>query len=126
MLSSEGYSNGMDTITVMLIATFIITSIGATSMQMVAASDQAVVKIHSNTQWSGSILDSSFDSATRDGHGDANIPIVCTSYGIYSLAIQKQTATGSLMVSVTQDNETLDTTFTNAAYGVVTLSGNCK
>ena len=72
------------------------------------------------------MLDSSFDSATKDGSGDAIIPIVCTCYGIYSLAIQKQSSTGSLMVSVIQDNKTLDTKSTDAAYGIVTLSGNCK
>jgi hypothetical protein len=89
-------------------------------------SDQAVVKIHSNTKWSGSIVDSSFDSVTKDGSGDAVISIVCDNYGIYSLAIQRQSSTGSLMVSVIQDNETLDTKSTGAAYGLVTLSGNCK
>ncbi len=30
------------------------------------------------------------------------------------------------MVSVMQDNDTLDTKSTSAAYGIVTLSGNCK
>jgi hypothetical protein len=110
-------------IIVILLVTFgIIVVAGA---QTAAGSDQAMVKIHSNTKWSGSILDSSFDSATRDGNGDANIPIVCTSYGIYSLMIQKQTATGSLMVSVIQDNQTLDSKTTKAAYGVVSLAGNC-
>jgi hypothetical protein len=67
---------------VRLLATILIIGVAATSAQLAAGSDQAVVKIHSNTQWSGSILDSSFDSATKDGSGNAIIPIVCTSYGI--------------------------------------------
>ncbi len=113
----------MNTAAVILMAIFVITSMGIA--QMAAGSGEAIVKIHSNTKWSGSILDSSFDSATKDGHGDASIPIVCTTFGIYSLAIQKQTDFGGLMVSVIQDNQTLDTKSTKAAYGVVTLSGNC-
>jgi hypothetical protein len=113
------------TVPIMVMAAFVITTMGVTNIQMAAGSDQAIVKIHSNTKWLGSILDSSFDSATKDGTGDANIPIVCTSYGIYSLMIQKQTATGSLMVSVIQDNQTLDSKTTKAAYGVVSLAGNC-
>lgn len=106
-------------------ATFVITSISMINAQMAVGSDQAVVQINSNTKWSGSILDSSFDSATKDGHGNANIPIVCTSYGIYSLVIQKQTESGTLTVSVIQDDKTLDSKSTTAAYGLVSLAGNC-
>lgn len=96
----------MNPMRIILLAVFDITTIGVTNSQKAIGSDQAIVKIHSNTKWSGSTLDSSFDSATKDGHGDGNIPIVCTSYDIYPLAIQKQTATGSPMVSVMQDNKT--------------------
>lgn len=109
-----------------LLAAFLFMGMAAAETQMVAASDQANVIIDSNTKWSGSILDSSFDSATKAGYGDARIPIVCTSFGIYSLAIQKQTSSGTLAVSVIQDNQTLDSKSTTAAYGMVTLSGNCN
>ena len=37
-----------------------------------AASPNATVQIKSNTKWSGSIMDSGFDSATRDGYGDTD------------------------------------------------------
>ena len=35
-------------------------------------SPNATVQIKSNTKWSGSIMDSGFDSATRDGYGDTD------------------------------------------------------
>ena len=92
-------------ITIGLLATILLIGVAATSIRMAAGSDEAVVKIHSNTKWSGSILDSSFDSSSKDGSGDESIPIVCTSYGIYSLTIQKQSATGSLMVSGTRQQD---------------------
>lgn len=83
----------------------------------------ATVEIISDTKWSGSILDSSLDSATRDGSGDTKIPIVC--YGSYSLAFQKQTDFGNLYVLVIRDGVTIDSQYTTAAYGVVSLAGNC-
>jgi type II secretory pathway pseudopilin PulG len=83
----------------------------------------AVVEIISDTKWSGSILDSSFDSATRDGSGNTKIPIVC--YGIYSLSFQKQTDYGKLFVSVIKDGVTIDSQYTTAQYGIVSLAGNC-
>lgn len=109
-----------------VIAGLIIVSISIINGQTAAGIDEAVVQIDSNTKWSGSILDSSFDSATQEGMGDKNIPIVCDKFfGIYSLAIQKQAERGRLNVTVVQDNKTLDTKTTTAPYGMVTLSGNC-
>jgi hypothetical protein len=96
----------------------------------VNASSQAIVKVESNTGWSGSIMDSGFDSATQQGQGNANVPIECNSgifvAGIYSLFIQKQGEGGTLTISVVQDGTVLDTASTSAAYSVVTLAGNCK
>lgn len=109
-----------------LVAGLVVVSIGFIRGQKAAAVDEAVVQIESNTKWSGSILDSSFDSATHEGKGDKNIPIVCDKFfGIYSLALQKQAERGRLNVTVVQDNKTLDTKTTTPAYGMVTLSGNC-
>ena len=86
----------------------------------------ATVEIQSDTGWSGSVLDSSLNSATRQGTGNSNIVIDC-SQGIklYSLAIQKQAEYGTLSVRVVQDGTVLDSGSTNAAYGVVTLAGRC-
>jgi hypothetical protein len=106
-----------------------ITSLVTVSTQMAAASDQATLQIHSNTKWSGSLLDSSFDSVTHAGSGDKNIPFVCESGfffgGTYSVVFQKQTDKGGLKVSIIQNNVTLDTKATTAPYGVVSLAGNC-
>jgi hypothetical protein len=117
------------TIWVLFVSTMMAVSIIAVSAQMTAASDQANVKIHSNTKWSGSILDSSFDSATHAGSGDLTILFACESGlffgGTYSVAFQKQTDKGGLKVSIIQDNVTLDTKATTAPYGVVSLAGNC-
>lgn len=88
-------------------------------------SDHAVLLIYSDTSWSGSILDSGFDSATRDGSGDAKIPILCQSYGIYSLVLQKQSSSGYLLAAIIQDGKLLDAKSTSAEYGLVSLSGNC-
>jgi hypothetical protein len=88
-------------------------------------SNQAVVLIYSNTDWSGSILDSSSDSATRDGSGNSKIFIKCDNNGIYSLTEQKQTEDGYLFVVVIQDGKILDSKATSAQYGVVSLAGNC-
>jgi hypothetical protein len=88
-------------------------------------SGRAFVLIYSNTEWSGSILDSSMDSATRQGSGNSKIAIECSSNGIYSLSIQKQSEYGYLALAVIQDGKLLDSKATNAAYGVVSLAGRC-
>ena len=116
-------------VAVLFVSIMMVASIMAVSPQMAAASDKATVKIHSNTKRSGSVLDSSFDSATHAGSGDLSIPFVCESGlfvgGTYSVAFQKQTDKGGLKVSIIQDNVTLDTKATTAPYGVVSLAGNC-
>ena len=86
---------------------------------------QAVVLIYSDTSWSGSVLDSSGDSATRDGTGNSKILIQCTNNAIYSLTMQKQTDFGYLTVVIIQDGKILDSKSTSANYGVVSLAGNC-
>ena len=118
-------------ISITLMAAFVI-AIGSAGITNVnAASDTATVVIKSNRDWSGSIMDSGFDSATRAGSGDSSISIDCSqSMKIYSLALQKHDEydrpAGYLTVSVVQDGVTLDTGSTNAMYGMVTLAGNCN
>lgn len=121
-------------ISTMLMAalTIAIVSVGMTTAANVnGASGTATVVIKSNRAWSGSIMDSGFDSATREGSGDTTIIMDCSqSMKIYSLAIQKQDEydrpSGYLTVSVVQDGVTLDSGSTNAMYGMVTLAGNCN
>jgi hypothetical protein len=79
--------------------------------------------------WSGSIMDSEFRSYSIEGYGDETIPITCNEgqYGLgtYSLAIQKMEESGTLSVAVVQDGQVLKETSTSAAYGVVSLAGEC-
>lgn len=116
--------------TLLLLVIFGIAAAVGLATTNVNASSQAIVKVESNTGWLGSIMDSGFDSATQQGQGNANIPIECDSgifvAGIYSLFIQKQGEGGMLTISVVKDGTVLDTATTSAAYGVVTLTGNCK
>jgi len=65
------------------------------------------------------------DSATRQGSGNSKIAIECSSNGIYSLSIQKQTEYGYLAVAVIEDGKLLDSKNTNAAFGIVSLAGRC-
>lgn len=114
-----------------LMAAFTIAIVSAGIENVNAASGTATVVIKSNKPWSGSIMDSGFDSATREGTGDTTIVMDCSqSMKIYSLAIQKQDEydrpAGYLTVSVVQDGVTLDSGSTNAMYGMVTLAGNCN
>jgi len=85
----------------------------------------ATLLIFTNTGWSGSILDSGLDSSTKDGEDDTSIDFECQSGGTYSLSFQKQTDYGYLMLSVIQGGKELDSEYTNAQYGVISLAGKC-
>jgi hypothetical protein len=50
--------------------------------------DKAVLLIYTNTDWSGSILDSSISSASQQGSSDTRLEFECSSGGIYSMAFQ--------------------------------------
>ena len=86
---------------------------------------KAALIIYSNTEWSGSIMDSSFGSSTVDGSGDKRVEFQCTIGGIYSLAFQKHNADGYLFANVIQDGKVLDGRTTTAEYGMVTIAGHC-
>lgn len=89
--------------------------------------DKAILYIYSNTNWSGSMEDSSLSSATRDGEGNADIVFECSgSSGIYSIVMQKQTDDGYLALAVVQNGKLLSSKATLAQYGVVSVAGNCK
>jgi hypothetical protein len=85
----------------------------------------AVLLIYTNRGWSGSILDTTFSSATEDGYGDKRIEFECSSGGIYSMAFQKQSSSGYLILAVIQNGKLLNEKSTGAEYGVVSVSGNC-
>jgi hypothetical protein len=79
--------------------------------------------------WSGSIMDNEFRSYSVEDYGDETIPITCNEgqYGLstYSLAIQKMEESRTLSVAVVQDGQVLKETSASAAYGVVSLAGEC-
>ena len=88
--------------------------------------NKATVLIISNTEWSGAIQDSGFNSATRAGRGVQTFQIQCGSGGIYSTSFQKQTEGGDLRVFVIQNKKILDVEKTVAPYGVVSVAGECQ
>ena len=93
----------------------------------ISAQQNAGLKISHSGDWTASIMDSGLDSTSYDGTGPKIIPFECnilSTFG-YSVVAQKQGENGVLRIDVIVDNETKDTTQTEAPYGVVTLAGEC-
>jgi hypothetical protein len=86
---------------------------------------KAILLIYTDTSWSGSILDTTFSSATDGGSGDKRVEFECSSGGIYSMAFQKQESSGYLILAIIQNGKLLNEKATGAEYGVVSLSGHC-
>jgi hypothetical protein len=88
---------------------------------------EALLKIIYEGEWSGSILDSGFDSASYDGTGNYVIIFPCIDGGIYSLSAQKSEDGNDLMQLILQDstNATLDQGQTTAEFGIVSLYSEC-
>jgi hypothetical protein len=85
----------------------------------------AFMEIDSDTNWQGSVLDTSMKSETKAGSGEGTIPFECSSFGIYSLVMQKQTEDGSLRIKVVRNGNLLKEGSTTAPYGLVSLAGQC-
>jgi hypothetical protein len=85
----------------------------------------AIILIYSDSSWSGTVLDTSFSSATDEGFGDKRVEFTCSSGGIYSLVLQNQDSSGYLLLAVLQNGKLLNVKSTIAEYGVVSLSGHC-
>jgi hypothetical protein len=83
------------------------------------------MEIDSDTNWQGSVLDSSMKSETKAGSGEETIPFECSPSGTYSLAMQKQTEDGSLRIKVVKNGDVLKEGSTSAPYGIVSLAGPC-
>ncbi|HJW19219.1 MAG TPA: hypothetical protein VJ571_01515 [Candidatus Nitrosotalea sp.] len=89
--------------------------------------DRAILFVYSNTNWSGSMEDSAFSSATKDGQGNDEIVFACSgTSGIYSIVMQKQSEGGYLALAVIQNGKLLNSKATSAEYGVVSVAGNCE
>jgi hypothetical protein len=93
--------------------------------------DKAVLLIYTDDDWSGSILDSSGNSASQQGSRDSKIIFDCKNGtsdlddGIYSLNIQKENEQGLLHLAVIRDGKILKDGSTTADFGIVSFSGNC-
>jgi hypothetical protein len=87
--------------------------------------DNALLVIYSTTSWSAIIQDSDFVQRSVDGSGSRSIEFQCNTFGIYSLSAQKQTEGGALNAFVAQDGRIVKQASTGAAYGIVSITGNC-
>lgn len=89
--------------------------------------EKAFLYIMSDSGWSATIFDSGMDSFTQDGSGNRKIEFECKPgfMSAYSISVQKQSETGRLGVVIIQNLDVLDGGNTNAAYGIVSLAGNC-
>lgn len=87
----------------------------------------AVIIAPSSTGWSGVFQGSDTVQESFDGAGNGYKSFKCDSGGIYGLSVQKTTEDGStLRVEVWQEGEKLREADTEAAYGILTFSGNCR
>ena len=86
---------------------------------------EARILIISNTEWSGVVQDSDFDQFSRDGSGMQTITFECGIDGIYASTFQKDTEGGELRVLVIQNGKEIDFQKTSAAFGIVSVSGEC-
>jgi hypothetical protein len=87
--------------------------------------DNAVLVIHSTTGWTAVVQDSDFVQQTIDGFGSRSIFFKCNTFGIFSNVVQKTTDSGVLDVFVAQNGHIVKQAHTGAAYGVVSMAGNC-
>jgi len=85
----------------------------------------AFAEIDTDTGWSGAVAGSDFTSSTKEGSGTNTIAFPCSFGGIYSVSFQKQTEGGTLDVKIVKKGTVLKEQSTTAAYGVVSLAGQC-
>jgi hypothetical protein len=88
--------------------------------------DNALLVIHSDTGWSAVVQDTNFVQESVDGFGSRSIEFECSTFGIFSHVVQKSTDTGVLNAYVAQNGHIVKQGGTGAAYGVVSIAGNCE
>lgn len=93
--------------------------------------NQASVEINAGSNWQGNILGTDMSSATKDGGpGPNKVFFECSTGGIYSLVIQKQSFDtedhSALTVKVVKQGTTLKEGTTTTPFGIVSLSGQCS
>lgn len=98
----------------------------ATDILSTENTDNGLLVIHSDTGWHAVVQDSNFVQTTIDGFGPRSIEFECGTFGIFSHVVQKDTDTGVLNVYVAQNGHIVKQANTGAAYGVVSIAGNCE
>lgn len=83
------------------------------------------IDILTDGSWTGTAQGSDFVQKSDDGYGRGANIVSCEPGGIYSAVYQMQTGSGEMRVVVYQDGEVLKTGYTDADYGVVSVSGSC-
>ena len=99
---------------------------GATDIIRTENWNNAVLVIHSTTGWRAVVQDSDFVQQTIDGFERASIYFKCNTSGIFSNVVQKTSETGDLDLFVAQNGHKAKEAHTSAAYGVVSMAGNCE
>ena len=85
------------------------------------------IEIKSNTDWAGSIYESSSDYTVTGSHGNARFDIDCKSgSGPFSVVFDKKSVFGNLTVSLLKNGTVLDTQTTTDSFGGVQISGRCE
>ncbi|MGH9925583.1 MAG: hypothetical protein ACREAS_06725 [Nitrososphaera sp.] len=89
----------------------------------------ALLVIHSDVGWSAVVQDSDFVAQSVDGFGVRSIELKCDGGfwmdGIFSHVVQKSSEYGVLNIYVAQDGRIIKQGGTGAAYGVVSVAGEC-
>jgi hypothetical protein len=83
------------------------------------------LEIDYDGEWEGSILDSNLTNTSHDGVGISTIPFPCSDDGHYSVVVQKYDSNGTLHIKVVKEGNILKDGETDAAYGLVAVSGSC-
>jgi hypothetical protein len=87
--------------------------------------DALWIHIITDTSWSGVAQGSDFVQQSDDGFGRGVNIVTCEPAGIYSVVYQLGSDTGDMRIVVHKNGEVLKHGYTDADYGVVSVSGTC-
>jgi hypothetical protein len=124
-LNSEVVNYGPRIVTVVGLSIKFLLSTEISKVDSAMLSSPQSVMIASNTQWEGSILDSSRDYTIKGSYGDANFDINCNDGGPFSVVFSKEGGFGYLNISLVKSCKVMDTQTTMDSFGGVQISGYC-